>query len=460
MEQNKKSGSPWLLLLTVTLGTLLVGIDRTVTNLALPKIILDFHISAATAGWVATIYIITSAVFIPIFGKLGDVYGDRSIFVAGMVGFILTSLLTAFSWSTSSLIAFRAFQGVFGASITPTAMAAITKGFTNRASRAQALGLWVSGLAGAAAIAPLLGGPLIDNFGWRSVFYINLPIGLLTIFLAFLYIHNDRIGHKQRLDAWGSIILGILLTAFVLVVDRGSSWGWLSPNSLICYVTVLLFSWILAVQQNKNNDPIIDFKLFRNTTTSSGLATTLLLGMSLYSLTILISLFAQQSLGYSATQTGYLYIPLVLPLFLISPFGAKISKYLAPRITIFIGVVGSALAVYLLSVSNISLGLRGVSLPLALFGIFYGITSAPLSTAIVSSVPKTHAGMISGLRTLVVSIGGAIGIALFTSIYSRNQLTGVTPSATFHTLYGISTVIILISAVVALFIKESSSDYA
>ena len=454
-----KTNKPWLLLLTVLFGTLLVGIDRTVTNLAIPHIIAQFNVNASTAGWAATSYIITSAVFIPVFGKLGDIYGDRRIFVSGMVGFIITSLITAVAWNMPILIAFRALQGICGSAIVPTAMAAVAKEFTEKASRAQALGFLATAAAGAATVAPLLGGPLIDHFGWRSVFFINLPLGIIAVALGLLYIRNDKTGAEQSFDIIGSVLLGTALTGLVLVIDRGSTWGWASIGSIICYTGTACFFYLFIVQQGRVKNPIIDLKIFKNPTTSGALGTSFFVGMSLYSVTLLISLFAQQNLGYSATQTGYLYLPMTIPLIFLSPVGAKISGWLPPRFAIAIGVLGAAGGIYLLSRADISLGLRAVALPMAVFGAFWAITSAPLSTAIANSVPKTHLGMVSGLRTLTLSIGGAIGIAFASSIYASNAASGVSSNTTFHQLYGLSAIALLVAAGLALVIREKSSDY-
>jgi EmrB/QacA subfamily drug resistance transporter len=456
MPQHAK---PWFLLITVLFGTLLVGIDKTVTNLAIPHIIAQFQVNASTAGWTATSYIITSAVFIPVFGKLGDMFGDRRIFVGGMVGFIITSLITALAWNIPVLIAFRALQGVCAASIVPTAMAAVAKEFTEKSARAQALGFLATTNAGAATVAPLLGGPLIDHFGWRSVFFINLPLGLLAVVLGMIYIHNDQVGKKQHFDVKGSILLGLSLTALVLVVDRGSSWGWASLGAAACYLGMVGFMYLFILEQNRAADPIVDLKIFKNPTTTSALCTTFFVGMSLLSVTLLISLFAQQNLHYSATQTGYLYLPMTIPLILLSPLGARISAWLPPRFAITIGLLGATVGIYLLSRADISLGIRAIAMPMAVFGAFWAITSSPLSTVIANSVPKSRLGMVSGLRSLTLNIGGAIGIALASSLYARDLSRGMSAASTFHTLYTLFAVFLLLAAGVALAIREKSSDY-
>ncbi|MDE1944583.1 MAG: MFS transporter, partial [Patescibacteria group bacterium] len=167
------AGHPWLVLTTVMVGTLLIGLDRTVVNLALPKIISDFGISVSTAAWIATAYIISNAVFVPVFGKLGDLLGNRAIYFWSFVGFIIVSILAGLSWNFSSLVSLRVLQGLVGAAVYPTAMSLIAKSFADPKARAQALGIWSSSFAVSMVIGPLLGGYLIDNFSWRWIFFIN-----------------------------------------------------------------------------------------------------------------------------------------------------------------------------------------------------------------------------------------------------------------------------------------------
>ena len=167
-QMHRLTGHPWLVLATVMLGTLLIGLDRTVVNLAVPKVISDFGISVSTAAWIATAYIISNAVFVPVFGKLGDLFGNRVIYLWSFVGFVAVSVLTGLSWNFTALIVFRTLQGLVGAAIYPTAMSLIAKSFMEPKARAQALGIWSSSFAVSAVIGPLLGGYLIDNFSWKK----------------------------------------------------------------------------------------------------------------------------------------------------------------------------------------------------------------------------------------------------------------------------------------------------
>src|SRR5579872_5866882 len=178
----------WLILLTVIVGTFLGRLDQTIVNLALPKIIGDFGITISSAGWIATAYILANAIFVPIWGKLGDTIGRKKVYMLGFSIFIFGSVLAGLSWNLSSMIVFRVIQAIAGSADYPTAMAILAVTFKEGKERAQALGIWSSSFAGAIVFGPLIGGPLIDNFGWRSVFLVKLPIGIVGLLMALRFI--------------------------------------------------------------------------------------------------------------------------------------------------------------------------------------------------------------------------------------------------------------------------------
>src|SRR5476651_2613255 len=213
-DNSEKSSLKWWILLTVIVGTFLGRLDQTIVNLALPKIIGDFGITVSAAGWIATGYIIANAVFVPIWGKLGDTIGRKKVYMLGFSIFIFGSVLAGLSWNLSSMLVFRIIQAIAGSADYPTAMAILAVTFREGKERAQALGIWSASFAAASVFGPLIGGPLIDNFGWRSVFLVNLPVGLFGLFMALRFIKESVSEKKtQFFDWWGAITLGISLSA-------------------------------------------------------------------------------------------------------------------------------------------------------------------------------------------------------------------------------------------------------
>lgn len=425
MTQDLKGHSPWMVLMTVIVGTLLIGLDRTVVNLGLPKMIADFGISVSTAGWIATSYIISNAVFVPVFGKLGDIIGDRKIYLWSFVGFIGISVLAGFSWNISSMIFFRALQGLVGAAIYPTAMALIAKNFTDQKSRSQALGIWSASFAASAVLGPLIGGPLIDNFSWRMLFYINLPIGILGIFMVLLFLPEDRGEEKKGFDFFGAATLAVMLTSLVLVLEKGSSWGWTSAASMISYALVIIFGiWFVKIEK-KQESPMVDLKFFKNPTFVSALLVSFISFGGMMGAMFLLPVFVQVFLGYDATQTGFLFLPMAISMFIAAPIGAKLSQKIHVRYSVSIGMLIAALGIYLFTGLDAKTSAMELIFPLMVLSLGMGIGMSPLTNAVASSVPVHEVGIASALLNLIRSIAGAVGIALFGTLLNNVTETKV-----------------------------------
>ena len=418
-KAHRLTGHPWLVLTTVMVGTLLIGLDRTVVNLALPKIMDDFGITVETAAWIATAYIISNAIFVPVFGKLGDLFGNRIIYLWSFVGFIGVSMLAGFAWDFNSLVVFRVLQGLVGAAVYPTAMSLIAKSFADPKARAQALGIWSSSFAVSAVIGPLLGGYVIDNLSWRWIFFINLPIGIAGLIMTLIFLPHDQPGERGKFDWFGAVLLSVAISSLVLVVDRGQDWGWLSSASVICYVLTLVFGIFVYMWETRQTHPIIDFKFFRNPVIVSVLAVSFISFGGMMGAMLLLPVFAQTFLNYTATQSGYLFVPMALALPIFAPLGAKLANSFNPRYTVSFGMALSALGLYLLMHLDPTMTSLDFVLPLVLFGAGLGLGMSPLTNAATTSVPLHEVGMSSGLLNLTRNIGGAFGIAIFSTILTN-----------------------------------------
>ncbi len=416
---KKTQHSPWMVLATVTLGTLLIGMDRTVVNLGLPKIIADFGISLSTAGWVATAYIISNAVFVPVFGKLGDIIGDSKIYLWSFVGFIAVSVLAGFSWNASSLIFFRVLQGLVGAAVYPTAMSLIVKNFKDKGQRAQALGLWSASFAAAAVIGPLVGGPLIDHYSWRMLFYINLPIGLLGIFMVLAYLPQDKGKERGGFDFYGAITLAVVLSSLVLVLEKGREWGWMSLESVLLYGLIFIFAlWFIRIEKN-HPSPMIDLKFFGNQTFVVALLVSFVSFGGMMGAMFLLPIFVQTYLGYDATETGLLFLPMALTMFVAAPLGARLSQKIHVRYNVALGMSLVALGIYLFSGLDAKTSAFELTFPLMVLAVGMGLGMAPLTNLVASSVPAHEVGIASALLNLTRNIAGAVAIAVFGTLLSN-----------------------------------------
>lgn len=422
-SNEKGKNLQWWVLLTVIIGTFLGRLDQTIVNLALPKIINDFGITVNSAGWIATAYILANAIFVPIWGKLGDTIGRKKVYILGFSIFIAGSVLAGLAWNLSSMIVFRVIQAIAGSADYPTAMAIIAVTFREGKERAQALGIWSSSFAVAAVFGPLIGGPLIDNFSWRSVFLINLPIGILGIFMALRFINESRSEIKTRFfDWWGAFTLGGMLSALVLVLDKGNDWGWFSVSSLICYFLVVILLGIFIKIEQKVPEPIVDLKFFKIPAFVSALLNNFVVFMGMMGGLFLIPVFTQTFLGYTATESGYLFIPMAFMMMLASPIGGALTGKIQSRYIIFASTVVASFGIFLFSYLDPKSTVLDIIIPLSVmaFGLGFGMAQR---TNIVASVVDPHEiGIASSVLALVRNIAGAFGIAIFGTILT-NQIS-------------------------------------
>jgi EmrB/QacA subfamily drug resistance transporter len=411
----------WLVLFTVMIASFLGRLDGTIVNLALPKIISDFGITVSQASWISTAYIIANAIFVPIFGKLGDLIGRKPLYLFGIIGFTVTSAFAGLSFNFPSLIVFRILQAITVSIDYPLALSIIAYNFTDRSQRAQAMGMWSAIFAAAAVFGPLLGGPLIDNFSWRSVFYINIPLGILGVFMAWTIIQEPvtQIKGIKNFDVLGSLLLGVSLGTMVLVLDQGQTWGWLSNKSIISYIVSTVSMVVFIFVENYQPEPVVDLKFFKNQTFSAAIITSFISFGGMMGGLFLIPIFAQSVLGYTVTKSGYIFIPMAIGLMIAAQFGARLSTRFPPRYLTSTGMFWSALMLFYFSGIDIKWTFWDMTYRLFLFAAGLGIGLAPLTNAATSTVPIQEVGIASSVLALARNIAGAFGVAVFATILSN-----------------------------------------
>ena len=482
------TGQQWLILATVMLASFLGRLDGTIVNLALPKIITDFGITVSQASWVSTAYIIANAIFVPVFGKLGDMIGRKPLYLFGIVGFTLTSMLAGLSFNLTSLVFFRILQAIVVSIDYPIALSIIAYSFEDKAARAQAMGLWSAIFAAAIVFGPLLGGPLIDTFSWRAVFYVNVPLGILGTWMAMTFIKETV--HKTRgfanFDIAGSLLLGVALGTMVLVLDQGPTWGWGSLNSIISYVVTIVSSVAFLVVEKRQKEPIVDLKFFKIPAFSAALITSFISFLGLIGGIFLIPIFVQNLLGYSVTKSGYLFIPMAFSIMLGAPIGGRLSLKFSPGVVTAVGMFFSSFIVYFLFAGiDIKWGFFDIAWRLMLFAFGIGMGLAPLTNAATSTVPLEEVGVASSLLALVRNISGAFGVAIFATILT-DSTTGSLVSLqkyslinsnsplvvqkylgllavqanvlAYHTVFHVAGILVFLGGVAALFVRETKRE--
>lgn len=427
-----------LILLTVILGTFLGRLDQTIVNLALPKIITDYGITVDSASWIATAYILANAVFVPVWGKLGDTIGRKKVYMMGFSLFIVGSLLAGLAWNLPSMIVFRVIQAIAGSADYPTAMAILAVTYTTDKERAQALGLWSSSFAAASVFGPLIGGPLIDSFSWRSVFLINVPIGIVGILMAIAYI-NESVSDKKTksFDVAGAIALGICLSALVLVLDKGSDWGWTSAGAIICYLSAAISSVIFYRIETTHAEPIVNLKFFKNKIFTQTLLNNFVVFMGMMGSVFLIPVFAQTFLGYDATQSGLLFVPMAAALMIAAPLGGALSGKFQPRDVIIASTLVASVGLYLFSFIDARSTAWDIMGPLSIMAFGMGFGMAQRTNIIAAAVPKSEMGMASSVLALARNIAGAFGVAVSATLLSNSINANVLKINQFSTFNGI-----------------------
>lgn len=419
-QEVEKTSLKWWILITVIVGTFLGRLDQTIVNLALPKIINDFNLTVSSAGWIATAYILANAIFVPIWGKLGDTLGRKKVYILGFSIFILGSVLAGLAWNLSSMIIFRIIQAIAGSADYPTAMAIIAVTFKEGKERGQALGIWSSSFAAASVFGPLIGGPLIDNFGWRSVFLVNLPVGIIGLFMALKFIRESKSERKTKyFDWWGALTLGGALSALVLVLDKGADWGWFSASAIISYVTILILIFVFIKIEHAVSEPIVDLKMFKIPAFVNTMLNNFIVFMGMMGALFLIPVFAQTFMGYNATETGYLFMPMAFALLLASPIGGALIGKVKSKYIIFTSTIVAAFGIYLFSFLDAKSTAIDIMIPLSIMAFGLGFGMAQRTNLIASLVAPDKIGVASSILALARNVAGAFGVAIFGTILSN-----------------------------------------
>jgi len=421
IQEKTKNNLRWWILVTVIVGTFLGRLDQTIVNLAIPKIINDFGITVTQAGWISTAYILANAVFVPVWGKLGDTIGQKKIYIIGFSLFIFGSILAGLAWDLSSMIFFRVIQAIAGSADYPTAMAILAITFPRGKERAQAMGIWSSAFAASAVFGPLIGGPIIDNMGWRWVFYINLPVGIIGLLMAMAFVPETKKGKAfADFDWWGALALGTALSFLVLVLDQGLDWGWTSVPSLLCYIATVAFTWLFIQIEKRQINPIVDLKFFENRIFVNVIGNNFIVFMSMMGAIFLIPIFAQTYLGYDATQTGYLFMPMAAALLLAAPLGASLVGKVKPNYVIMTSTLVAGIGLYFFSWLDPRSGSLAIMIPLGIMAFGMGFGMSQRTSIIASTVPLAEIGAASSVLALARNIAGAFGIAVFGTILQNS----------------------------------------
>lgn len=420
-KNAKPNQYKWLVLLIVIFGSFMAILDSSIVNVALPHLMVTFSSNLVEIEWVVTGYMLAFAIFMPVTVWLRDALGLKNAFILALLFFILGSALCGMSWSRESLIFFRIIQAIGGGALMPTGLTMITEVFPPE-ERGMAMGVWGAGATVAPAVGPTLGGYLVDFVSWRSIFYINIPIGVVVIALAAVILRADR-GHggKIRFDFPGFFFLSIALAGLLLGFTQGEREGWTSTYILTMFGAAYFSFFIFLIVERLIKDPIVELSIFKNRNFSLCSVLGVIRSLGLFSSVFLMPLFLQNLLGYSAFQTGILMMPSALAVTVSMPLAGNLTDRIGPKIPVVFGGIVTAYSLFLYSKLSLNSSYGFLLYGFILRGIGLGFLMAPVVVAAMNSVPKKMTSLASGLLNVIMQVSGAFGVAIFSVMLTRRQ---------------------------------------
>jgi EmrB/QacA subfamily drug resistance transporter len=427
--------SPWLVLAVLCLGFFMILLDTTIVNIAIPDMIDRLGASLDQILWILNAYILVYAVLLITAGRLGDLYGAKRLFIIGLIIFTLASAACGFAQSPGQLIAFRVVQGIGGALLTPQTLSVLTVIFPPE-RRGAAFGIW-GAVAGVATITgPTLGGWLVTNWGWRWIFYVNVPIGIVTLIMAVIVMPDLRLNRKHRLDWVGTalVTLGLFLVCYGLIQGQsykwGEAWGPITIPEIIAAGVAVLAFFLWQQYAQRDQEPLIPFRIFadRNFSLMNWVVAAIAFGMLGMFLPLII--YLQSVLGLTALQAGLAVAPMSLISMFVAPVAGRLSDKTGGKWVLFFGlslwVVGLSVVV---ASSHVDSN-RGDLIPgLLIAGLGLGCTFAPLQTIAMRNIQPQVAGAASGMINTTRQLGGVIGSAAVGALLQNQLVTKLTDSA-------------------------------
>jgi DHA2 family multidrug resistance protein len=421
--EEKIESNKWMIALSVMTGNLMFGISGSIVNVALPHMRGALGASVEEIAWVATGYILSSIIIMPIVALLSSRFGRKRFLLFSVVVFTCASMLCGIAWDLTSMVIFRIIQGVGGGTLIPVAQAILRETFPPR-EQARAMSIYGLGVMLGPALAPTLGGWIIDDYSWRWCFYINVPVGVINILLVTRFIEDPPYlaREKGKTDFAGLFFMAISLGTFQLFLEKGQREDWFSSN-LIQYLAIISFvGFVLFIWRELTTDrPAVNLRILKDLNFSAGTLISGVLGMGLMSVLFILPLFMQQLLRYPAFDSGFALLPRGLAMLIAMPAAGRLYNKTGPRPLVGMGLFVCFISSYWLSRLSLAVGYWDIFTAQFLQGTGFGLIFVSLSTAALSKIEKPMMTAASGLYNVVRQVFGSIGIALSATLLSRGE---------------------------------------
>lgn len=414
----------WLVALTVMLPTLIEIIDTSVVNVALDHIRGSLSAGLDESTWTITSYLVSNAIIIPMSGWLSRVFGRKRYLMFSIMLFTVSSFLCGSAWSLESLVFFRVLQGIGGGALQPISQSVLLETFPPR-QHGIAMAVFGIGIMFGPIVGPLLGGWITDNWSWQWIFYINVPIGIISIFLTSVFIVDPPYmkGEKMRIDYWGLVLLAVGLGALQIVLDKGQQDNWFESSYIVWLsaAAVLCLTLFIIVEIFFAEHPIVDLHIFRNGTFRIGNIIMFIGFFNLFASIVLLPIYLQTLMGYTAYLSGFVLGPGGIATLIALPIAGRLVTKVNPKSLLFLGMTINAYATYLMANFTLTADFATVIWPRIVLGIGMGFFFIPLTTTTMAGIPKQEMANASSIYNLLRNLGGSFGVAFVTTVLARRE---------------------------------------
>ncbi len=400
------------ILLICSMSLLIVGLDVTIVNVALPSIGRDFHAQLSGLQWTVDAYTLVLASLLMLSGSTADRLGRRRTFVIGLLTFAAGSLLCSLAPDLTLLILFRMVQAVGGSMLNPVAMAIIRNVFTDARERAWAIGMWRATVGISLAHGPVVGGALVDAVGWQSIFWINIPVGLAALALTMRFVPESRAPRPRRIDPVGQLLVIVLLASLTYGIIEAPSAGWLSGQTIALFALAAAALAGLLAYEPRRTAPLLELRFFRSIPFSSASAIAVCAFAAVGGFLFLNTLYLQDVRGLSALTAGLYTLPIAAMTLLFAPLSGRLVGRRGPRVSLFAGGLGLTLGAALLTGLGKDTPLASLFPAYFVFGIGFGMVNPPITNTAVSGMPPAQAGVAAAVASTSRQVGSTLGVAI------------------------------------------------
>jgi MFS transporter, DHA2 family, multidrug resistance protein len=422
-DQEARHVNPWIVAVAVMFATFMEVLDTTVVNVSLPHIASSMAASTEEATWALTSYLVANAIILPMTGWLASVFGRKRLLMLSTAGFTVASLLCGLAPNLATLVIFRIIQGMTGGALQPLSQAVLLESFKPE-ERGKAMGFWGLGVIVAPILGPVIGGWLTENYTWRWVFYINLPVGIASLMMVRAFVFDPPYLRQESkgIDYWGMGMLIVGIGSLQYVLDKGQQDDWFASHTILVLSVVAAVTLVaLVIQQLMSKNPVIDLRVFKDRSYAVGVFLMTVLGFVLYGSLVLLPLMLQTLLGYPSLQAGEAMAPRGMGSLLMMPLVGYLTGHIDPRKLLAIGLGVGGLTLIWMGSFNLNIGYWDIFWPQFVQGMSLAFLFVPLTTVSMATIARERMGYATSLFNLLRNIGGSIGIAVTGTMLQRQR---------------------------------------